>query len=226
VQAAIGEREEYVAMVEMFASLAADFGERVSPATCRDLERLAASVECIDRKIDNEPDDEARGAAWRGVLGVLDGAGPAHLDDELSRAAIDLRELAASRNARARVARIMRKEARVAETMRRTEHAPTYVRCALREGRLGAALTLAVAPARSDFRRFFFRLGGPANVIDKIVDVRADHGSGEVRIRPSVRVYAQLLLALAITVPLALASHPRWPRIVFLGLRWFRRLAS
>jgi hypothetical protein len=218
-------RAEYGEMVATFAALAADFGEQLSDATCRDLERLAASVECIDRRIDDEKDDDARKSAWNDVLSVLDG-GASSRDDELGRAAIDLRELASTRNACARVARIMRKEARVAETMRHTEHAGTYVRCTLREGRLGAALTLAVAGSSPRFRRFFFRLGGPANVIDKIVDVRGDHASGEVRMRPSLRVYARLLHALLTTVPAALAAHPRWPRVVLLGLRWGVKLAS
>ncbi len=216
-------RAEYGEMVATFAGLAADFGEHVDDGTLRDLHRLATSIERIDREIDAERDDRLRADAWRSVLDVLDGAPPSR-DDDLARAAVDLRSLAEERNATNRVARIMRKESVIAETMRRTQHTRTYVRCALREGRLGAALTLAVAGSRGRFRRFFFRLGGPANVIDKLVDVRADHGAGEVRIRPTLGVYASLLLALMTTVPLALAIHPRRLRVVALGLHWARRL--
>jgi hypothetical protein len=177
-------------------------------------------------------DDDRRAALWQTVLRTLAACevGAGEGDDELALAAADLRNLAAEKGARARVARIMRKEARVAEQMRATADPSTYARCALREGRLGAALTLAVAPPRSRgasaFRRFFYRLGGPANVLDKIVDLRADYAAGEIRLRPGVRAYGRLFLALARAAPNAVFAHPQSIRIVMLGVRWLVRLGK
>jgi hypothetical protein len=220
------DRPEYPAMVTQFVALAADFGETIPEEAIGDLERLAASIECIDRTVDGIADDAHRGAAWARVLDVLEADDATPARNELDRASLELRDLAVSRGVLARVARIMRKESRVAETMRRTEDERTYVGCTLREGRLGAALTLVLVGGTPPFRRFFYRLGGPANVIDKLVDVRADHAAGEIRVRPRPAVYARLVVALLRHIPVLLASHPGWGRILCMGVRWLRLLGT
>ena len=73
------------------------------------------------------------------------------------------------RGALARVRRLVAKEARTSEIIRRTRSKRAYVDAVLWEGRLTVALALLVAGPRFDgrFRRFFFRLGGPAKLVDK-----------------------------------------------------------
>ena len=106
--------------------------------------------------------------------------------------------------------------------MRHAVRADVYIAAVVREGHLTAALALLVAgPACGrPFRRFFFRLGGPANVVDKLLDARGDFARGELRLRPGLALHARLAASIALRAPALFASHPRWWRVVGLGVRY------
>jgi hypothetical protein len=90
------------------------------------------------------------------------------------------------------------------------------------EGRLTAALALAIAGdvCTARFRRFFFRLAAPANLVDKILDAREDHARGEIVIAPNLALYATLALALTRRVVALLLTAPRPILLARLGLRY------
>jgi hypothetical protein len=222
-------RPEYAVLAREFGELAAQFGHRIDAVLRGDIARLASAIECVDRHVDDVSDDVRRAALWRSVLDVL-AHGAARADDpardelahEVARATLDLREIAVRRGVLARIVRIIAKEITTSESMRTTQRLGPYVAAVLREGRLTTALALVVAgdACGTAFRRFFFRLGGPANVIDKLKDARADHKRGEIALAPGLLLHARLAMAVIVRLPALFASHPRWSRVVRLGLRY------
>ena len=225
-------RPEYAALAEEFGALAADFGHRIDTELRRDIARLAATMECIDRHVDDVTDDVRRRTLWASVLDLLE-RGEERTDgderderedlaEELARATVAVRELAIRRQVLARIVRIVRKEIATSEQLRDASNVDDYVRGVLREGRLTAALALVVAgPAcGAAFRRFFFRLAGPANVIDKLNDAADDHARGEIRLEPGLELHGRLALAVVVRLPSLLASHPSLGRVITLGVKY------
>lgn len=219
----VAVRPEYGALAAEFAALAADFGHAIDADLRRDIGRLAAAMECIDRHIDDIADELTRRRLWAAVLDLLERGGT-HPDrsSELARATLDVRELSIRRRVLGRVVRIVRKEIATSEQLRTATEPAVYVRAVLREGRLTAALALVVAgPACGrPFRRFFFRLAGPANAVDKLNDASADHARGEIRVPPGLPLRARLALTIAVQMPALLALHPRWGRVIGLGFKY------
>ena len=218
-------RPEYAALALEFGELALQFGHRIDALLRDDIARLASAIECVDRHIDDVRDDGRRTALWTVVLDVLDGGPsqrPDDLDEELARATLDLRELAVRRRVLPRLVRIVAKEVTTSESMRRASRISVYVASVVREGHLTTALALVVAgdACGAAFRRFFFRLGGPANLIDKLKDARDDHARGEVALAPGLLLHARLALAVLLRLPALFASHPRWSRVIRLGFRY------
>src|SRR5262249_35271973 len=149
------------------------FGHDISPALRHDIARLASAIERIDRRIDEASDDEERLRRWAHVVSLLGDRGGSKnrpddsasawqastLPSELAQATWDLRTLAIERNVLARVRRIVRDEARTSESIRAATSIQPFLRCVEHEGRLTAALALAIAGQErkrmpADFRRF------------------------------------------------------------------------
>lgn len=219
-------RPEYAALATEFGRLAALFGHAIDAELRSDIARLAATMECIDRHVDDVSSDATRVRLWTSIAALLehgDELGPrGELSGELARTTLDIREVARRRGVLARVLRLVRKEIATSESMRTTRRRDDYVAAVLREGRLTAALALVVAGPRcgARFRRFFFRLGGPANVIDKLRDARSDHARGEILIRPGILLHARLALAVAVRLPALVSSHPCALDLFRLGARY------
>jgi hypothetical protein len=223
-------RPEYAVLAREFRELAAQFGHRIDDVLQQDIARLASAIECVDRHIDDVSSTEVRVALWRSVIDLLahDGAPRADLDPELASATLDLRELALRRRVLPRILRIVKKEMTTSETMRGTSQLGIYLAAVQREGRLTTALALVVAgdACGAAFRRFFFRLGGPANLIDKLKDARADHARGEILLVPGLLLHARLALSALVRLPALFASHPQWLRVVRLGIRYLGPLTA
>jgi hypothetical protein len=217
-------RPEYAALAQEFARLAAPFGDRVDERLHRDISRLANAIERIDRIVDEAVDDDSRRALWRYVVDRMDGCASAGaiVADDLRAGADDLRAIGEERGIVARLRRVVAKEAKTSEAMRVARSSGAFVPLVLREGRLTAALALIIAgnSCSRRFRRFFFRLGGPANLVDKIKDAKEDHARGEIHLAPSLPLYVRLLVSLIGRSVGLMTSHPRPLTIVTLGLRY------
>lgn len=219
-----GVRPEYAALAAEFERLALPFGDRVDDRLRADIARLAGAIERIDRVVDDATDDEQRRTLWRRVVDRMDGAGDDVLPNDLRTGADELRAIGVERDVLPRLRRIVVKEAKTSEAMRIARSSSAFVPLVLREGRLTAALALIIAgPACSrPFRRFFFRLGGPANLVDKIKDAKDDHGRGEIQLSPSPGLYLRLFVSLVARSIALMTSHPRPLSLVTLGLRYLR----
>lgn len=217
-----GIRPEYAALAAEFERLAAPFGDRVDDRLRSDIARLAAAIERVDRVVDDATDDHTRRALWRSVVERMDGGTHGTIPEELRAGTDELRAIGEERGVLVRLRRIVAKEAKTSEAMRVARSSRVFVPLVLREGRLTAALALIVAGSACSprFRRFFFRLGGPANLVDKIKDAKDDHARGEIRLTPSLLLYARLLTSLVGRTVGLLTSHPRPLSIVSLGLRY------
>lgn len=221
-----GIRPEYAALAAEFELLALPFGDRVDDRLRSDIARLAGAIERIDRVVDDATDDEARRTLWRLVVERMDGVTTDVTDDvavdDLRKGADELCAIGEERAVLPRLRRIVAKEAKTSEAMRVASSPRAFVPLVLREGRLTAALALVIAgPACSRrFRRFFFRLGGPANLVDKIKDAKDDHARGEIRLSPSLPLYVRLFASLVARSVALMTSHPRPISVVTLGLRY------
>jgi hypothetical protein len=226
-------RPEYGALADELARLARAFGHELAPGLRRDVARLASAIERIDRRIDEPSADGQRVARWRWVVRALEEPTPEslpfeaaqlRLPRELVEAAADLRALGASRGALGRVRRIVRAEARTSEALREARALNRYIRLVEHEGRLTAALALVVVGSAcgAAFRRFFFRLAAPANLVDKLLDAKDDHARGEIVMAPGILLYTALFLALVRRGVMLLATAARPGLIAELALRYLR----
>jgi hypothetical protein len=217
-----GIRPEYAALAAEFERLAVPFGDRVDDRLRADIARLAGAIERIDRVVDEATDDEARRALWQFVVARMDGAGDVIVPDDLRTGADELRAIGEERGVLVRLRRIVIKEAKTSEAMRVARSSGAFVPLVLREGRLTAALALVIAGSACSraFRRFFFRLGGPANLVDKIKDAKDDHARGEMLLSPSLPLYLRLFGSLVARSVALMTSHPRPLSIVTLGVRY------
>lgn len=217
-------RPEYAALAAEFTRLAEPFGDEVDDRLRRDISRLATAIERIDREVDGAPDDDTRRARWAVVVERMSGRTEAPAPDDLRAGADDLRAIGEERNVLARLRRIVVKEATTSEAMRAARSSSAFVPLVLREGRLTAALALVIAGSACSrrFRRFFFRLGGPANLVDKIKDAKEDHARGEIQLSPSLPLYVRLFASLVLRSAALAVSHPRPLSVVTLGLRYLR----
>src|SRR3954469_16580211 len=121
-------RPEYAALAREFGELAAQFGHRIDPLLRQDIARLASSIECVDRHVDDVGALEDRLSMWRSVVDLLaHGEGEGALEGELARATLDLREVALRRRVLRRIVRIVTKEIATGESMRRALHFRDYV---------------------------------------------------------------------------------------------------
>jgi hypothetical protein len=218
------ERPEYAALAQEFARLAAPFGDRVDDRLHRDISRLASAIERIDRIVDDAADDETRRALWTYVVERMHGRTDSNVAEDLRTGTDELRAIGEERGVLARLRRIVAKEAKTSEAMRVAASGSAFIPLVLREGRLTVALALVVAgdSCSRRFRRFFFRLGGPANLVDKLKDAKDDHARGEIALLPSPLFYLRLLSSLVVRGVALMTAHPRPASIVLLGLRYLR----
>jgi hypothetical protein len=218
-------RPEYEALAREFGTFAEPFGVPVDAALRRDLVLVAAAFEVVDRHVDAIADAGERTALCAATLDALRAGGrraSAARPDvpwEIGRAIAALcGRLACVEPFASELARFFART----EDLRCTESLAEYVRCVADEARCAAEMTLLVVPVSggSRFARFFRVLAEIANLVDKLHDVRGDWSRGEVRVRPSWRLYARLAVALAARVPALLLLSPQPLRLAAWGARY------
>ena len=211
-------RPEYLKLAHGFPALAASFGCAIPAAAQRELVEFTMAMECIDRELDAEANaDLRRGLAEAIVAGTVDR--PRELADHVARLHV-IAPPSLWDTAKRALAN--------SERMRRTRDPRAFIACVEEEGRLTVAMMLAiVGPFCSPpLERFLRRVSELANLVDKLIDARADFARGEMALRPGVRVHARLATAILENLPGALWSHPNWPRFAMWGLSYVRAMVA
>ncbi len=207
-------RPEYRMLAERFSELGAVFGCAIPAHVSRELVDFTLALECIDRELDARPERAHRRELADAVL-----AGTIDQPSELACHVARLHELAPPALwAAARRALVN------SERMRATRDVRDYIACIEEEGRLTVEMLLAIvgpwcSPA---LQRFLRRVAELANLVDKLVDARADFRRGELAIAPGLALHVHLAAAALARVPGALAAHPSWPRFAAWGLSFVR----
>ena len=180
--------------------------------------------ECLDRKVDGSPDHSRQRLAGD-VIAALRAGRPEgfDLDPELSRQVQQLVEIFARYEDPeyfiSRAARIFE----IAEGLRDVTSRPTYVDLVCEEGRcfLEMFLPIFAVSATPDFLAWFPSVAEVGNLVDKLVDARADYRRGEMRIQPDLMHHAVLLREIAQRGVGAFRLFPNRPRLFWWAIRFF-----
>ncbi len=109
--------------------------------------------------------------------------------------------------------------------MRRATERETYFRHVEREGELTVELALLFArlgdsPADRRAAAFLRGVAAPANLLDKLVDLRGDHRRGEVAIDPGIATHVALAVRMVRHSWIASARYSSRMRFTIWGLGW------
>jgi hypothetical protein len=198
-------RPEYARLARDFVRLAKMFDVALDAQAQRDVTTLAACIEWVDRVMDAMPlrvDRERMGA--RALAALVRGT-------EEHPTLTALREVLVRRNVVDAFARAVASELEVGESMRDARDANAFVAHVTREGVLTTDMALLVSglATHRTFAVFFRRLGEPANLVDKLLDMREDHARGEMHLRPTLRLHARIASEIVRRLPALLACSPR-----------------
>ena len=209
-------------MGEDFARLAAPFGLRLAPALRDDVRLLADCIECVDRIIDATDDPaERRRTAVAIVRSLRTGEPFTSRHADLRACMSELRALVERRRIAPAFAGLAEEVLENTEGVRACSSHDEYVERTAREGRLAASMALLVAgdACSSAFARFLLALAEPANLVDKLVDARADAARGEIALAPDAKLHARLTAEVLRRLPPLLRLHPRPAWLLAWGVR-------
>lgn len=214
-------RTEYFTLARDFRALAAQFDLAVDAALERDLIRLMAAFEAIDRHVDALGEREARARLAARIVAAIE-RDDATLDGELRARLGELRAILPPGGARFVAGSLARFFAH-SEELRTTTDPTRYLRAVLDEAARASEMTLLIAARLADarFSRFFGVLSEVANLLDKLHDVRGDHRRGEIAIAADVRLHARLAAAFAARAARLLLLAPRPLKLLAWAARYF-----
>jgi hypothetical protein len=220
-------RPEYTALVTGLPALMRDFDCELSPATLADVGVFVAALECVDRVLDPLPTPAAREALTATVLAAIAGE-PVRTPDELGARLGDLHAVLRRRDRIHAFLGLARAILGNTEHMRTTRDARAYLEAIEREGVLMVELALIVFgdAASPRFAEFLRSVAGPANLLDKLLDMRADRRSGELALDATAWLHARVLARMVRGVPRVIANHPHVVALVRWGVAWIGRMAA
>ncbi len=217
-------RVEYDWLARETRLIVQTFGFDLSPATWLDHDRLMDGCECLDRKVDGSP-NQIRGRLSKDVIAALrardsEGFG---LDAELEGHVATLVDIF-SRYAEpeyfiSRAARIFE----IAEQLRSVSDRTLYMNLVCEEGRcfLEMFLPLFAVHATPEFMSWFPSVAEVGNLVDKLVDARADYRRGEMRVQPDLTHHLALLKEIVLRGYGAFRLFPRPFRLFWWAIRFF-----
>jgi hypothetical protein len=204
-------RPEYVRMGQDFERLASAFGVRLDLAAHADVRLLASCIEPIDQAIDDTLDASERQQASWAIIDGLRSSGPLDGPLGLGRTLEQLREMLVRRDITERFCLLAEQTLENTERVRRCTSRDELVARVVHEGRLTASMALLVAGLGRDgaFARFLLAVSEPANLVDKLVDARADARRGEIALAADARLHARLAVEIVRRLPALVGLHPR-----------------
>jgi len=216
-----GVRPEYQALVDGYPSLLKQFGVELSAIDIADLGVLMTAIEHVDRVIDALPRAVDREDFARAVIAVLDG----DRDGAPVPSLLALRAVADRREVRAALSRLTAETLANTECLRATRDRATYLACIEREGALCNELALLIVPLPAAPSAFLRGIAAPANLMDKLLDLRRDHRNGEAVVDPGIGTHALLATRMVRSAWAASRLHPNRLRFTAWGVRWLLRMA-
>ncbi|MBA2543450.1 MAG: hypothetical protein H0V17_27660 [Deltaproteobacteria bacterium] len=227
-------RPEYQALVEGYPSLLRQFGVELSAIDVEDLGVLMSAIEHVDRVLDALPRAADRADFARVVVSRLDvdacdvdrdGIDVRGVDARLVTSLHALREVAVRRGVREVLARLTAETLANTERMRAVRDRATYLACIEREGALCNELALLIVPLPSAPSAFLRAIAAPANLMDKLLDLRRDHRNGEAAVDPSIGTHAWIAARMVRFAWAAARLHPSPLRFTAWGVGWLVRMA-
>lgn len=217
-------RIEYSWLAEEARFLVSTFGFEMSAQSWRDHDRLMDGCESLDRIVDGAPDD-VRADLADDVIGALRQGRPDgfQLEQELTRQVWILADIFARYSTPSffidRAERIFQ----IAEEIRITDCLDAYVALVCEEGRCFLEMFLPIfeVHATDEFLHFFPEVAEVGNLVDKLVDARADFRRGEMRLNPGVGHHARLLREIAWRGREAFVRFPRRAKLFTWAIRFF-----
>ncbi|MFA7686105.1 MAG: hypothetical protein WCX95_04890 [Candidatus Gracilibacteria bacterium] len=195
-----GVRPQYGKGVKYIGIMANDFDCPMGPEDQQNLQVLFDAVECIDRYIDSQPSIEEMDEMFDQIIGFLqenntqinvqEGQGP--LPQELLTQLATLKEMLGQIENRDDFFAHVVNLKEITHRLRITRDVRQYVADSLSGGKETAALSFSVMDENrfnQAFKDFFELAGATGNLIDDIVDAKADYANGEIALKPNIGFY-------------------------------------
>lgn len=217
-------RVEYSWLAEETRYIVTSFGFDLSPQAWNDHDLLMDGCECLDRIVDESPSGVRQQRAQQ-IIGALRMGVDQELQ-EIPELVIRLEQLRDifSRYAEpeyfiSRAARIFE----IAEEIRSVDERGVYIDLVCEEGRcfLEMFLPIFAVHATPKFMEWFPSVAEVGNLVDKLVDARADYRRGEMRIHPGLTHHLVLLREVAVRGLGAFTLFPSRTRLFLWAIRFF-----
>lgn len=217
-------RVEYGWLAEETRFLVATFGFDLTEQCWFDHDRLMDGCECLDRVVDEAPDSE-RALLADLIVKALRREEPSHqaFTAELKGQLETLIEIFARYPDQeffiSRAARIFE----IAETVRTVRDRQHYIELVCEEGRCFLEMFLPIfeVSAPANFLEWFPSVAEVGNLVDKLVDARADYRRGEMVLYPGVGHHLALLGQIAWRGRDAFRLFPSRTRLFLWAIRFF-----
>lgn len=217
-------RVEYGWLARETRSIVSTFGFEMSPQTWLDHDLLMDGCECLDRRVDSCPEGVRQRLAGDVITALRarshEGFEP---DEELHRQLYQLDAIFHRyQDPEYFIWRCERIFA-IAEEIRLTTERSVYVDLVCEEGRcfLELFLPLFAVHATPEFMTWFPSVAEVGNLVDKLVDARADYRRGEMLIPPDLAHHCSLLGHIARKGVGAFALFPNRLRLFGWAIRFF-----
>ena len=183
-------RGEWGAMARAFSGLLEVFDHEVPERVLRAVSEVVDIAEHVDRVLDHKACAAWRAEVRQDIARGLSGK-------SMTRTALG-RDIARYVSLTGDNARLLACVDESDRMLRATSRA-AFVRGVRAEGRAFSAIFVPLFEAHTSTRfiRYFLDLGEAANLVDKLVDARADFARGELPFRPTLGHHARLLMPLA-----------------------------
>lgn len=217
-------RVEYGWLAEETRFLVATFNFDLSEQCWLDHDRLMDGCECLDRVVDEAPDEERALLAGLIIEALRQGESEHEaFSTELTRQLNVLNDIFGRYPDPeffiSRAERIFQ----IAETVRSVRDRGTYIELVCEEGRCFLEMFLPIfeVSAPESFMSWFPSVAEVGNLVDKLVDARADYRRGEMALYPGLGHHLALLSQIAWRGKDAFRFFPSRTRLFLWAIRFF-----